>query len=241
MTLEELAVLKLEAETVALQVQDSMSQLVRQLEEPVPLSVGRSIIKEIWGDGVCAAKLVSRLSACFPSENSGLIKHAELPKELSEKSFNFNERSAKYVEESFTFIKESINTIVGILNGYAPEDEIGVAVALNFRKESMRFIDAIKNGDFLTSDVEAMTEWGEFRMAYISYAVDEGDYMFINDFVPEMEATGKLAVIKRALPSVSEFNFTLSNVEFDCGREVCVLKLIYLYCEFLDKLTKMEE
>lgn len=240
MTLEELAKQKLEADASTTQIQEVMSQLMDQLKGPIPLSVGKSIINDIWGSGVDAMKIIARLSSSFPDENRSVIRHAQLPNEFVSSAYSFNTKSAVFMDYAFTFIGETLPKVVEKLSGYPSDDVLGVEVALSFRRESLRFIEAIRYGDFHQHQVTEMDKWGDFQSTYMSTGVGDGDYMFISDFMPQMTEVGKHVVAERERPNVEDGYMTLSNVTFDSDRELCSIKLAYMYCEYLETLLNLE-
>lgn len=241
MTLEQLAQLKLEADTTTTHINESMNQLVDQLKDGVPLSVGKTIINDIWGSGVDATRLIAKLSSSFPDENSGVIRNARLPNEIVRAAYSFNDKSAIFMEGAFAYIKETIPKIVDVFSRYSPDDIIGAEVAKTFRRESLRFIEAVRYGDFETWNVEDMTKWGDFQSTYFSNGVADGDYMFITDFVPEMEKIGKEAVAEREQELTDDGWPTMGNIRFEALRELLTMKLTFMYCEYLDSLLTMEE
>lgn len=243
MTVETLAKLKLEADTATTTIGEFMKQLNDQLSSGIPLSVGKSIIKDIWGEGVDATKLIARLSSSFPDDNASMIRSARLPDSFVSAAYSFNEKSSVFMEYAFNYIKETIPKIVEILSGYAPDDVIGAEVAKGFRRESLRFMEAIRNGDFYSLQVEAMVKWGEFQTTYMSTGVEDGDYMFISDFLPEMEKIGQRAVAtrERECEGGAKEWATLSNITFDANRELLTLKLTFMYCEYLETFLHIEE
>lgn len=241
MTLEQLAQLRAEAEASTTKIHEVMTGVVEQLRTSVPLSIGRNIIQDIWGEGIDGAKLVARLSSSFPEENSSMILHARLPEEFVKMAYSFNKETAGYLESIFDYIKKAIGEITKILSGYSPDDVIGQEVAKTFRCECLRFIEAIRYGDFQATNVEEMEKWADFQMAYLSNSVEDGDYLFITDFVPEMEKVGAEVVKCRHKEDSDNGYPTLSNITFECRLELCTVKLTYLFCEYLDTLQKIEE
>lgn len=237
-TLEELAKARLKAETSVQQLSDKLTQLFKELEGGIPLSVAKTIVRDVWGTSLAGNQLIARFSSSFPVENKEIIRNTILPEELTGSLSGVSFETNNYLVLAFKWINATIPLIVEKLGKFTPDDVLGGELALSFRKESLRFIEAVTYRDFSIPEVEKITKWDELILHYESPGVTDGNYLFIADFVPELEKAKQSLVSLKDRPNPY---VTFNTVDYNSALELGIIKITYLYCEFLENVLKAAE
>lgn len=229
---------KVAADAAIQEVADSITHLNSELNKGVSLGAGKVIIKGIWGETPEAKKLVARLSAAFPKENSDLIRWASLPPYALETITGPTKAAIDYILEVQEFIERMVGKVLAQLSNCDINNEVGIQAANHFRRNVLIYIEAVRYNMFSVSAESAAEKpsWQDYKVE--STLVDEGEYLMISDFLPDLKDAHNKLMERRNKDFETEGDTpSFSSLKWNNTSYLAEINVTHLFAEYLNQLV----
>ena len=216
---------------------ENLKQIQSELRQGVTMGAAKAIIRGIWGETPEAKRLVSRLTVNFPKENASVIRYASLPQYAIANILGPTANSCDFFLDTQEYIERSVGVILAKIGQFDSDNEIALNTLNEFRKNVLVYIEGMRYQSF-AYDVESLSEtrkWSEYTVN--SQAIEDGDYLMITDFIPDLKAAHDAVLKRRNKDWHYESDSTsLSGAVYDA--EGCLAEVIvtHLFAEYLNEL-----
>jgi hypothetical protein len=230
------------AEVAIQECAGNLEQIRSALDKGVTLGAARVIIKGIWGETPEAKKLVAQLSASFPAENSSIIRYAGLPGYALDNIAGPTKPGITFMLDTQHYIENYIGVILKQLSHFDPNNEVALNAHNEFRRNVLIYIEGIRWNSFTLSVEEAAeaSAWKDYKVE--SQLVEDGDYLFITDFLPDLkEAHHKVVERRNREPEEGSDNPSLAGVQYSTKSYLAEINFTYLFAEYLTQLASTLE
>lgn len=239
---EEIIAKKGVADSLVREIANNFTQVQDELKKGVSLGTAKVIIKGIWGETSDAKKLVAKLSVNFPKENSYAIQYATLPDYAVTNLIGDASNAADFLLDVHGYIERMVGKVFGQLSGRSLEDELAIQSLNEFRRNTLIYIEGVKYSSFCldTETTADVTSWQEYTVS--SQAVDDGDYLLVTDFLPDLHAAHKDMMERRNKDVFYDGDcHNLYSIGYDAKRYLAELNSSYLFAEYLTNLVSSLE
>lgn len=238
---EVIEALKLEAVTAANKTLEATQEMIKSFEKGVDVPLANRIISDLWQNQDYGKKLRTQLSAAFPEQNGRVLSGARMsPTDLAawraDTAF-----MAKYFDTIHGFIIDTVSEVMPrLVSGEVTEENALKVEAYNdFRRNCLTYIAFIEDYSWeARSAIEdgKANNWPDLvNEAEAPSSVVNGDYLFIDDFIPRLREAQKTYV-----ESISNYGyrewFSLDDIEWALKRTVPQIMVGYMFMRYLSDL-----
>lgn len=226
------------AESAVRETADNLKGIQERLREGVTMGAAKAIIKGIWNETPEAKRLLARLTVNFPKENAQVIRYASLPQYAIMNILAPTAGSVSFFIDAQEYIDRTVAEILAKLNNCDVNNDIALNTLNEFRKNVLIYIEGMRyrSFEYNADGISECRKWKDYTVN--SQAVDDGDYLMITDFLPDLKAAHEAVVERRNKDWYYEEDSTsLSGAIYDA--EGCLAEIIvtYLFAEYLKELS----
>lgn len=242
MSWELLCTKKSVAETTIRASSENLKQIQDELRHGVSMGAAKAIIRGVWGETPEAKRLVARLTVNFPKENASVIRYASLPKYAVMNILGPTADSCDFFLDAQEYIERAIAVILAKLGQFNTDNDIALNALNEFRKNVLIYIEGMRNRSFdFTGDKSSeLHKWKDYSVS--SQAVEDGDYLMITDFIPDLKAAHEAVITRRNKDwHYDEDSVSLWGAKYDADGCLGEVLVTYLFAEYLEELIKSLE
>jgi len=217
---------------------DNCKSLLDTLEQGVDISVANRIISEMWIDDQYSRRIKTRLSASFPKENGDILSNARLGPADMERWFSEKAQIAGYFDTCHAFINDLVVEITEKLGTPGGDSETKLVAYNEFRRQCLTYLLFIESWSWEARDSISegnCNSWDELVAATpIPSGVDNGDYLFIDDFVTPLKVA-QANYTRRVIGFDSRTQWSIREIRWVGDRIAPQVAIQYLFAQYLTR------
>lgn len=216
---------------------ENLHQIQEELKGGVTMGAAKAIIRAVWNETPEAKKLIARLTVNFPKENSWVIGYAGLPQYAAMNIMGPAVDSCGYFLDIQEYINRAVGKILAKLNQFDINDDVALNTLNDFRKNVLTYIEGTRFNAFeLSAAVDpSEAKWKDYTVA--SVAIDDGDYLMVTDFLPDLkEAHDKLLEQRNVDWYYEEDSVTIHGARYKTESCLRAINATHLFAEYLNEL-----